>query len=169
VARFRGEASCKVDAKGRFFLPPIFRRAVEASDPNFAPGQRPELVIVYGDETRDFLEGYTIEAMDALDARIARLPEGELKEDLLELYSQHVSPTDVDPEGRILLSPKAREKLNGETDIELVARGETFRIWASSIYSAHMSQRRAERGGRAAKGDLLEQLDAALAEMDRKG
>lgn len=167
--RFRGESTCKVDAKGRFFLPPSFRRAVEASDPNFQPGQRPELVIVYGDERRDFLEGYTIEAMDALDAKISRLRNSDLKEELLQLYSSNVSPTEVDNEGRVLLSPKAREKLGSETEIALIAWGETFRIWPNEAYEARMQRRRTERSALQAGTDPLEALDAALAEQDRAG
>ena len=68
--RFRGESHHKVDSKGRVSIPASFRRVLEAADPNWQPGQNPELVIVYGDQRRNFLECYTIEAIEEVDAKI---------------------------------------------------------------------------------------------------
>ena len=58
--RFRGESHHKVDAKGRVSIPASFRRVIEQGDPNFIEGLNPELVIVYGDHRRNYLECYTI-------------------------------------------------------------------------------------------------------------
>ena len=69
--RFRGESHHKVDAKGRVSIPASFRRVIEAADPNWTDGLNPELVIVYGDHRRNYLECYTMEAIDEVDAKIA--------------------------------------------------------------------------------------------------
>ena len=56
--RFRGEGLQKVDAKGRVSIPALFRRVIEACDPNWCDGLPPELVIVYGDSRRNFLRKF---------------------------------------------------------------------------------------------------------------
>lgn len=82
--RFRGESHHKVDSKGRVSIPASFRRVLEAADPNWKSGDSPELVIVYGDHRRQFLECYTMEAIDEVDAKIAALPRGSKPRKILE-------------------------------------------------------------------------------------
>ena len=76
--RFRREGLYKVDSKGRVSIPALFRRVIESCDPNWTEGLPPELVIVYGDERRKFIECYTIEAIEEVDSKIDRLPRGSL-------------------------------------------------------------------------------------------
>ena len=66
--RFRGEGLHKVDSKGRVSIPALFRRVIESCDPNWKEGLPPELIIVYGDERRKFIECYTIEAIEEVAA-----------------------------------------------------------------------------------------------------
>ena len=75
---FRGEGLHKVDAKGRVSIPALFRRVLEAGDPDWTEGLTPNMVIVYGDHRRKYLECYTMEAMDEVDRQIARMPRGSL-------------------------------------------------------------------------------------------
>lgn len=164
--RFRGESTCKVDAKGRFFLPPLFRRAVEDGDPNFQPGGRPELVLVYGDETFDYLHCYTIEAMAELDAKIDRLPSSPKKRRLERLYSGRALQLEVDNDGRILLSPKLREKLGIESEVYLIASGRTFKIWNPDVYAAKEAEDLARDDSWPAGMDPEDVLDAELAKLD---
>ena len=44
--RFRGSEEVKVDAKGRVSIPARFRRVFEASDPDFEPGKRAQMVVI---------------------------------------------------------------------------------------------------------------------------
>jgi MraZ protein len=162
--RFRGETTCKVDAKGRFFLPPLFRRAVEDGDPNFQPGSKPELVIVYGDVSFDYLEGYTVAAMAQLDAKIDRLQSSALKRQLERIYTGLAQPVEVDNDGRILLTPKMREKLGIEGEIYLIASGRTFKIWRKEVYDGKYAEDLAE--GLPEGVDLLDAMDAELAKLD---
>ena len=50
-------------------IPASFRRVLEAADPNYRDGDNAELVIVYGDHRRNYLECYTMEAIDEVDGR----------------------------------------------------------------------------------------------------
>jgi MraZ protein len=52
---FYGEFTQKIDGKGRVSIPVDFRRALEQGDPDWAPGGRPRVRIVYGDPRRRFL------------------------------------------------------------------------------------------------------------------
>jgi MraZ protein len=62
--RFRGSDTFKVDAKGRVSIPAPFRRVIEASDPNWREGLRPNIVIVFGGKNQNWLEVYTIKAIE---------------------------------------------------------------------------------------------------------
>jgi len=45
---FRGESVHKVDSKGRVSIPALFRRVLEAADPDWTDGLQPNVVVVYG-------------------------------------------------------------------------------------------------------------------------
>ena len=72
VRRFRGEFHQKVDTKGRVSIPASFRRVLENGDPNWSEGKAPEIVIVYGDHRRSYLECYTMDAAAEVDAMAKR-------------------------------------------------------------------------------------------------
>ena len=133
--RFRGESHHKVDAKGRVSIPASFRRVLEAGDPNWQPGGNPELVIVYGDHRRHFLECYTIAAIDDVDAKIDALPRGSQYRKILQrLYHGQSYPTNVDETGRLVLPAKLRAKIGLEGEAFFIAAGDTFQIWKPETY-----------------------------------
>lgn len=133
--RFRGEGLYKVDSKGRVSIPALFRRVIESCDPNWTEGLPPELVIVYGDERRKFIECYTIEAIEEVDSKIDRLPRGSLERKTLERFFHGQSiPTSIDETGRLVLSPKLRERFFIEKEAYFMAAGDTFQIWSPEIF-----------------------------------
>lgn len=133
--RFRGESHHKVDAKGRVSIPASFRRVLEASDPAWTEGLNPELVIVYGDHRRKFLECYTMEAIAEVDAKIAGLPRGGMQRKMLErMFHGQSYPTSVDETGRIVLPAKLRAKIGIEDEAFFIAAGDTFQIWKPETY-----------------------------------
>ncbi|NOC44055.1 MULTISPECIES: division/cell wall cluster transcriptional repressor MraZ [unclassified Ruegeria] len=135
--RFRGESHHKVDAKGRVSIPASFRRVLEASDPNWQPGDNPELVIVYGDHRRKYLECYTMEAIDEVDAKIDALPRGAMKRKMLQrLFHGQSFPTNVDETGRLVLPAKLRKKIGLEGEAFFIAAGDTFQIWKPETYES---------------------------------
>lgn len=133
--RFRGESHHKVDAKGRVSIPASFRRVIEAADPNWTSGENPELVIVYGDHRRNYLECYTMEAINEVDDQIDALPRGSRERKLLHTLFQGQSfPTSVDETGRLVLPAKLRQKIGLEGEAFFLAMGDTFQIWHPDTY-----------------------------------
>ena len=133
--RFRGESHHKVDAKGRVSIPALFRRVIEASDPNWTDGLAPELVIVYGDHRRDYLECYTVEAIGEVDDKIDALPRGSMERKMLQrLFHGQSFPTTVDETGRLVLPAKLRAKIGLEGEAFFIAAGDTFQIWKPETY-----------------------------------
>lgn len=144
---FRGEVNQKVDAKARVSIPAAFRRVLEAGDPSFPETPRPKLVMVYGDERRQFVECYSIQEMKRVEALIARLPKGAPRRRFLERNLITLSVTvEVDEDGRIVLPQKVREKIG--LSAEALAAGaeatfagalETFQLWKRERYEAEIA------------------------------
>ena len=133
--RFRGEGHHKVDTKGRVSIPASFRRVLEAADPDWTDGLSPNLVIVYGDHRRNFLECYTIEAIEEVDAQIAALPRGSMERRMLQrLFHGQSFPTSVDETGRLVLPAKLRSKIDLDSEAFFIAAGDTFQIWKPDTY-----------------------------------
>ncbi len=140
--RFRGESHHKVDAKGRVSIPALFRRVLQAGDPDWHDGLNPNLVIVYGDHRRKFLECYTIEAIDEVDAQIANMQRGSVERRMLErLINGQSFPTNVDETGRLVLPAKLRQKIGLDKEAFFIATGDTFQIWKPETYDAVETQR----------------------------
>ena len=143
--RFRGESHHKVDTKGRVSIPATFRRVIEASDPAWASGAAPEIVIVYGDHRRNYLECYTIEAIEEVDAKIDALPRGSMERKMLQrLFHGQSFPTSVDETGRLVLPAKLRAKIGLAGEAFFIAAGDTFQIWKPETYATEEAARTEE-------------------------
>ncbi len=130
-----------MDSKGRVSIPASFRRVLEAGDPNWTDGLNPELVIVYGDHRRDYLECYTMEAIGEVDAKIDRLPRGSMERKMLQrLFHGQSYPTNVDDTGRLVLPAKLRQKIGLEDEAFFIAAGDTFQIWKPETYEAEQAR-----------------------------
>ena len=137
MRRFRGESHHKVDGKGRVSIPASFRRVLESGDPEWTDGLNPNLVIVYGDHRRSYLECYTIEAINEVDGQIADLPRGSMERRMLQrLFHGQSFPTSVDETGRLVLPVKLREKIGLDAEAFFIAAGDTFQIWKPETYQA---------------------------------
>lgn len=133
--RFRGESEQTVDGKGRVSVPALFRRVVEASDPEWKDGMRPELVIVYGTDKQPHLDCYTVEAIEQIDRRIDRMKKGSIERKMMErIYHGHSMPAQIVEDGRIVLPQKLRKKLDLDDKAFFIASGDHFQIWKPSTY-----------------------------------
>ena len=133
---FRGESVHKVDAKGRVSIPALFRRVLEASDPDWTEGLNPNLTLVYGGKKQNYLEAYSVEAIADVDARIAKLPRGSKPRRALEfLFNGQAQPMQVDETGRLVLSAKLREKAGITGEACFLGTGDTFQILSPEAFA----------------------------------
>ena len=132
---FFGDAHNKVDGKGRVSIPASFRRVLEAGDPQWTDGLNPNLVIVYGDKGRNYLECFTIDAITEVQAKIKKKPRGSKQRHAMQrLYHGNAHPTSVDETGRLVLPAKLRDKIGLESMAYFIANGDTFEIWRPETY-----------------------------------
>ncbi len=116
-------------------IPASFRRVLEDSDPDWTDGLTPNLVIVYGGSTQNYLEAYTQEAINEVDERISRLPRGSKARRALEhIFNGQSLPTQTDDTGRLVLPAKLRDKVGITSEAYFKAAGDTFQIWAPDAY-----------------------------------
>jgi MraZ protein len=136
--RFRGESVHKVDGKGRVSIPAAFRRVLEENDPDYTSGLNPNLIIVYGNSKRTFLEGFSVASINEVDEKIAALPRGSKSRRILErMFSGQALHTSIDETGRLVLPQKIREKVGIINDAIFIASGDTFQIWHPDTYTQH--------------------------------
>lgn len=109
-------------------IPARLRRVFDAGDPAFATANngRTQLVAVYGPDWWNWIELYTIEAIEEIDEQIDRLTRGSPQRRWLELLMNGQSTDlEIDREGRLVLPQKLREKLGlhrGRRDDLRIAR-----------------------------------------------
>lgn len=139
---FLGEAENKIDDKGRTSVPALFRPTLVESDPRTRDGERPRVMMVYGNPENAFLECYSVEAMEELKAKINALPLGHpAREAMSEMYLGKVHVTEVDKDGRLVIPKFLRDAFGLEGQIQFISSGVTFRIWNVERYAAQSAGR----------------------------
>ncbi len=131
-----------MDGKGRVSIPAPFRRVIEASDPGWREGLRPNIVIVYGDDRQDWLEVYTMQAIDEIDGQIEAMQRGSPERLWLEdlMHGKSVE-TQIDDDGRLVLPQKLREKIGLKDEAFFISAGDYFKIWNPAAYAARDGSR----------------------------
>ncbi len=119
-------------------IPVEFRRVLEAGDPNYTDGLRPKFIIVYGNKEQMHLEAYTIEEARKLEAKIDRLPNSKLKRKLIRENISCSIESEIDPDGRMVIPQRYRDKIDLDTEAVFVGTLGTFQIWAPDHYDAHL-------------------------------
>ena len=130
--RFIGNIEAKTDAKGRAFLPAIFRKILQAA------GE--ERLVMRKDIHQQCLvlypESIWNEQMDLLRQRLNRWSKEQQR-----VFRQFVSEVEVltlDGNGRFLISKRYQKLAAIEQDIKFVGMGDTIEIW--SVREAEQSQ-----------------------------
>ncbi len=145
---FRGEFYQKVDGKARVSIPAVFRHILEAEDPPTADAPRPRLYMIYGGANRNFVECYTKTGADVLAHDIGLMEEGSDEHEQAEydLLSCSVM-IELEPDGRIVLPLRVREKLGmagadfSGAEAAFQGRNNRFRIYRNDTYVAAVAQR----------------------------
>ena len=154
--RFRGESVHKVDQKGRVSVPATFRRVLEEGDPDWAPGGNPSFVLIYGMPSGNCLEGYTVAGANAIDEKVARVPDRKQRQALERIFNSQSIYAQVDENGRIVLPQRLREMFGLDEEALFAGMGEHFQVWAPEPYRKDMEAVDAMR----ADEDLFAALDA---------
>ncbi|MGB3177666.1 MAG: division/cell wall cluster transcriptional repressor MraZ [Albidovulum sp.] len=131
-----------MDAKGRVSIPAPFRRVIEASDPDWHEGLRPNIVIVYGDERQDWIEVYTMKAIEEIDDQIENMQRGSTERLWLEelMHGQSLEST-IDDDGRLTLPQRFREKIGLTSEAFFISAGDYFKIWNPKTYQKNAGSR----------------------------
>ncbi len=140
---FIGEICQKVDAKARVSIPAAFRAILTADDPGAASSQRPRLYMVYGGKKRTFVECYSKTGADRLAADVNSMDDGSDERIKAELnLITRSTMVEVEPDGRIVLPPKVREKIGlggdvpDKADVIFAGLSNRFRLYRRDVYEA---------------------------------
>ncbi|WBU60747.1 division/cell wall cluster transcriptional repressor MraZ [Paracoccus albus] len=135
--KFRGSEEVKVDGKGRMSIPARFRRIFEAGDPDWNPSERVRMIVVYGPDSWQKLEFYTVEAAEQIDEEIDRLPRGSQERLWLEtLMNGLATEAEIDTDGRLVLPQKLRDKIGLDNEAFFTSKGDFIEVWNPESYSA---------------------------------
>ena len=151
--RFLGNIEAKIDAKGRAFLPAVFRKVLQA-------GGEERLVLrkdVFQPCLVLYPESVWNDQMDSLRLRLNRWNRQHQ-----QVFRQFVSDVEVlslDGNGRFLIPKRYQRMASIDLDIKFVGMGDTIEIWSNS--KAEEQQMTPEDFGQA-----LEELMTAQAPGD---
>lgn len=122
--RFLGNIEAKIDAKGRAFLPAVFRKILQS-------GGEEKLVLrkdVFQSCLVLYPETVWNEQMDAMRQRLNRWNKQHQ-----QVYRQFVSEVELitlDGNGRFLIPKRYQRMAAIEQDVKFVGMGDTIEIWA---------------------------------------
>lgn len=122
--RFLGNFEARCDAKGRVFLPAVFRKVLQ--------GSGDERLVLRRDVFQPCLVLYPErvwnEQMDSLRAKLNRWNNQQQ-----QVYRQFVSEAEMvqlDGNGRFLVSRRCMKAVEIDSDVRFVGMGDTIEIWA---------------------------------------
>ena len=125
--RFLGNSEAKTDAKGRIFLPAIFRKQLQAA--------AEECLIMRKDTYQDCLVLYPESAWYAQMSELrSRLSSWNPKHQMI--FRQFVSDVEIitlDSNGRFLIPKRYLKMANIEQDVRIIGMDDTIEIWSKDV------------------------------------
>ena len=123
--RFLGNIEAKTDAKGRAFLPAVFRKMLQASGS--------ESLVLRKDIFQDCLvlypESVWNEQMDTLRGKLNRYNARHQK--IFRQFVSEVEMTALDGNGRFLIPKRYLQMAGIQRNIKFIGMGDTIEIWAN--------------------------------------
>lgn len=121
--RLIGNTGAKIDAKGRVFLPAVFRRLLNGAD----EGQ----IILRKDIFQDCLvlypEDVWNEYIDALRGRLNRW--NKVHQQIYRQFVAEAETVTLDANGRFLLSKRLMSAAGLNKEVKFIGMGDTIEIW----------------------------------------
>ena len=125
TVRFLGNIEAKTDAKGRAFLPAVFRKMLQASGS--------ESLVLRKDIFQDCLvlypESVWNEQMDTLRGKLNRYNAQHQK--IFRQFVSEVEMTALDGNGRFLIPKRYLQMAGIQQNIKFIGMGDTIEIWAN--------------------------------------
>ena len=133
MIKFRGVSNLSLDAKGRIVLPARYReRLVEISDS--------QLVITI-DTDQPCLLIYPLNEWVLIEEKIEALPSfNPTTRRIQRLLIGHATDTEVDTNGRMLLSNPLREYAQLGKKVVLIGQGKKFELWDEVLWNQRMGE-----------------------------
>jgi MraZ protein len=132
--RFLGNIEAKMDAKGRAFLPAVFRKILQAGSNGPDDADNSQRLVLRKDVFQPCLvlypENVWNEQMDALRQRLNRWNKQHQ-----QVFRQFVSEVEVltlDGNGRFLVPKRYLRMADIDLDIKFVGMGDTIEIWSNT-------------------------------------
>jgi MraZ protein len=166
---FRGRHTVKMDGKGRVSVPPGFRRALEAADPDRPEGTPATVFIAHvnGEPTLDCM---TVREMAILTGKVRRMKRGTVRRRALEEYLfENVEELQLDGTHRITMPRRLRDAAQLGDEIVFGGRGDRFRIYSPEAPTPAVSVLAQELAKLPAGSDPLELLDDDEDDEDFEG
>ena len=151
--RFLGNIEAKMDAKGRAFLPAVFRKILQA-------GGEERLVLrkdVFQPCLVLYPESVWNEQMDALRQRLNRW--NKQHQQVFRQFVSEVELLTLDSNGRFLVPKRYLRMADIDQDVKFVGMGDTIEIW--SCQQAEQHQMNPEEFGEALEELMAVEEDAA--------
>ena len=126
---FRGIHAINLDAKGRIAVPTRYRDRLRGD----CNGQ----LVLTIDTDSNCLLLYPLPEWEIIEAKIQALPSfNQAARRIQRLLIGHATDTDMDGNGRILLSPLLRNYAELDKKIMLVGQGKKFEIWDEALWNS---------------------------------
>lgn len=132
--RFVGDYTAKTDAKGRVFLPAIFRRQLDGMDE--------EALILRKDVFQKCLVLYPMSVWNAqVDDLKSRLSPWDRKDQMmLRQFVADAEQVELDSQGRILLSKNKLQYAGITSEVRFLAVVDRIEIWSKDALDALMAE-----------------------------
>lgn len=132
--RFVGDYTAKTDAKGRVFLPAIFRRQLDGMDE--------EALILRKDVFQKCLVLYPMSVWNAqVDDLQSRLSPWDRKDQMmLRQFVADAEQVELDSQGRILLSKNKLQYASITSEVRFLAVVDRIEIWSKDALDALMAE-----------------------------
>ena len=147
--RFLGNIEAKTDAKGRAFLPAVFRKMLQASGS--------ESLVLRKDIFQDCLvlypESVWNEQMDTLRGKLNRYNAQHQK--IFRQFVSEVEMTALDGNGRFLIPKRYLQMAGIQQNIKFIGMGDTIEIWANE--KVEESKMDGEEFGQALEGIMTQE------------
>ena len=125
----------KIDKKGRISLPSLFRKALPKNSANE--------IVLYKSLKHQAIEGCSSKRIEDISERINILDMfSDDQEDFATSIFSEIIPTNIDKEGRFLITDSLKEYANISTEVTFIGQGNFFQIWEPNAAFKRQKQSR---------------------------